>query len=109
MNRQRAHSTTPGAADNSRLRSLSRGTVGDLPDFQSLERSWSRLHLSKKRSQYYNEAFAYREPNNTAKDRVARDSVILAELKLNFLVSAARRLEYTSDLVAARVRAEVPD
>jgi hypothetical protein len=84
---QRARSTPPGLTNDSGFRSINRGTVGDLPDAQGLEQSWDQQLLSKKKSQYYSEAFAYREPSNTAKDRVARDSVILAEVKLNCCVS----------------------
>ena len=97
MNVQRAQSTPPQFTDDSRFRSLTRGTVGDLPDAQSLEQTWSRRHLSKKRSQYYSEAFAYREPSNTAKDRVVRDSVILAEVKLNCCVSRSNRVQKFAD------------
>ena len=101
MNLERAQSTPPQLTDNSRFRSLTRGTVGDLPDADNLEKSWSKLHLSKKRSQYYSDAFAYREPNNTAKDRVARDSVVLAEVKLNFCVSHSIKLRLASDISTA--------
>jgi hypothetical protein len=87
MNMQRAQSTPPGLTNDSRFRSLTRGTVGDLASIRNSDSSWSR-HLSKKRSQYYSDAFAYREPLNTAKERVARDSTILAEARLNCCVSA---------------------
>lgn len=87
MNFQRAQSTPPDLTDSSRIRSLTRGTDGALPDIHNLEQSWSRLHLSKKKSQYYSDVFAYREPNNSARDRVVRDSVILADVKLNCCVS----------------------
>jgi hypothetical protein len=61
-----------------------------LPSASHLAAAWDRQQLSKKRSQYYGEAFAYREPHNTAKDRVTRDSVIVAEIKLNCEVSLAK-------------------
>ena len=87
MNLQRAQSTPPELTNDSRFRSLTRGTGGDLPDTSGFEQSWSRRELSKKKSQYYSEAFAYREPSNTAKERVVKDSVILAEVKMNCCVS----------------------
>ena len=99
----RAQSTPPQLTTDSRFRSLSRGTVGDLPDASSLERSWSRLHLSKKRSQYYSDTFAVREPNNPAKERVVRDSVVVAEVKLNCCVSELHQMMSASDEPAARV------
>ncbi len=97
MSLGRAQSTPPQLTNDSRFRSLSRGTDGDLPDASSLERSWSKLHLSKKRSQYYSNAFALRELSNPAKERVARDSVVVAEVKLNCCVSEIKHMMSASD------------
>ena len=87
MNLQRAQSTPPDFTHDSHFRSLTRGAGGDLPSESSDDQSWSRRELSKKKSQYYSEAFAYREPSNTAKERVMKDSVIMAEVKMNCCVS----------------------
>ena len=108
MSLGRAHSTPPQLTNDSRFRSLSRGTVGDLPDASSLGKSWSKLHLSKKRSQYYSETFAIRETNNPAKERVARDSVVVAEVKMNCCVSERHSVISASDKSAARIRTELP-
>jgi hypothetical protein len=43
--------------------------------------------LSKKKSQYYGEVFACREPHTSARDRVTRDSIVMAELRTNVIVS----------------------
>ena len=67
-----------------------------MSDVASLENSWQRLHISKKRSQYYGDAFAYRESNNTAKERVSKDSVILAEIRMN---SCVRTSDFKVDAV----------
>jgi hypothetical protein len=83
----RAHSTPPELTHSDNYGILSKAPRG-LSDVTGLESSWSRLKLSKKRSQYYEDAFAHREANNSAKERVAKDSVILAEIKLNCCVSA---------------------
>lgn len=85
LNMHRAQSTPPDLVD----RHPSREKPAQLPPASELEQSWSQSQLSKKRSQYYSDAFAYREPNNTAKDRVVRDSVIIADVKLNCCVRAA--------------------
>lgn len=77
---QRAQSTPPELTNNAKL--APRG----IPDTGNTEQTWSQRQLSKKRSQYYSDAFAYREPHNTAKERVVRDSMILAEVKLNCCV-----------------------
>ncbi|RMZ75638.1 hypothetical protein DV738_g5398, partial [Chaetothyriales sp. CBS 135597] len=84
---RRAQSTPPEFTNHSRFRDLTRGSGGDMPEEAGggggLEPSWSRRELSRKKSQFYTDAFAYREPSNTAKERVAKDSIILAEVKLN--------------------------
>jgi hypothetical protein len=85
LNMQRAQSTPPELTNNHAFRHVSHSS--DLPDAASLEQSWSRAHLSKKKSQYYSDAFAYREPQNSARERVVRDSMIIAEVKLNCCVS----------------------
>lgn len=87
LNMQRAQSTPPELTNDAKYHRFSRGTAGDLPDSSGLEQTWSRMNLSKKRSQYYSDAFAYREPNNSARERVVRDSMIIAEVKLNCCVS----------------------
>jgi hypothetical protein len=107
MNFQRAQSTPPDLTSGSRLRNFTHGTVGDLPDTRNLEQSWSRLHASKKRSQYFSDAFAYRESNNTAKDRVARDTAVLAEVKLNCCVSGLTLLPSFSNSCTARIRTRI--
>ncbi|KAK5029208.1 hypothetical protein LTR13_008745 [Exophiala sideris] len=97
---ERAQSTPPETTHSNQFGILTRSTAGQLSDVASLESSWQRLNLSRRRSQYYNDAFAYREPNNTAKERVAKDAVIQAEIKLNcclesendFLIDVSWRL-----------------
>lgn len=84
---QRAASTPPEMTNENYVRTSSMILARDLPTASELATTWDHQQLSKKRSQYYSEIFAYREPHNTAKDRVIRDSVIIAEIKLNCKVS----------------------
>lgn len=84
---QRAASTPPKVTNERYRRASNTSHSGNPPAAARLITSWDRQQLSKKRSQYYGEVFAYREPRNNAKDRVARDSVIVAEIKLNRKVS----------------------
>lgn len=84
---QRAASTPPEMTSENYVRTSSTILARDLPTASELANTWDHQHLSKKRSQYYGEIFAYREPHNAAKDRVIRDSVIIAEIKLNCKVS----------------------
>lgn len=85
---KRAASTPPETTNQNYLRSSSRINGENLPPVSRLATVWDHQQLSKKRSQYYGEVFEYRGPHNTAKDRVTRDSVIVAEIKLNCKVSA---------------------
>ena len=71
------------------VRSLSRGTPGDGGSTTDLQKDWESQRLAKKRSEYYNNVFAIREPINSARERVIRDSVIIAELKLSGAVSCS--------------------
>jgi hypothetical protein len=87
---QRAQSTPPEITHAYQYGTLTKSTEGQFSDVACLEHSWQRMHLSKKRSQYYTDAFACRQSNNTAKERVAKDSIILAELKMN---SCVRQME----------------
>lgn len=43
--------------------------------------------LSRRKSQFYGEVFAYREPNFSARDRIHQFSVITVEVKTNVIVS----------------------
>ena len=60
-------------------------------DVTMVDRDRASVDLSRKKSQFYSEVFAYREPNLTARDRVHRYSVITAEVKTNVIVSAFDR------------------
>ena len=82
LNMQRAQSTPPELTNDPQLANRR------IPGASSAEQSWSQRQLSKRRSQYYSDAFSYREPHNNAKERVVRDSIILAEVNLNCCVSA---------------------
>ncbi len=44
--------------------------------------------LSKRKSQFYGEVFAYREPNVSARDRIHQFSIITVEVKTNVIVSS---------------------
>lgn len=58
--------------------------------------TWHKQELTKRKSQYLEKAFAIREPSYSAKDRVARDSLVLAEIKINSRVwSKLPTMSYT--------------
>ncbi|KAF7879211.1 hypothetical protein EAF04_000409 [Stromatinia cepivora] len=66
-------------------RDISRGTPGDITK-SSMSKSPEQKQLAKKRSQYYGDAFAYREPTGSARERVSRDSMVLCELVTNVIM-----------------------
>lgn len=55
-----------------------------------VNRDRASTDISRRKSQYYSEVFAYREPNLTARERVNRFSVITAEVKTNVIVRYPR-------------------
>lgn len=71
---------------------VSRGGSNGLSSASELEKSWQKNDLSKRTSQFFDQAFAVREPHNTARDRVARDSMIVVELRTNCCVGHGQRL-----------------
>lgn len=79
--------TSPIILEGQRItRDISRGTPGDMQK-ASVPKSPEQKQLAKKRSQYYGDAFAYREPAGSARERVSRDSMVLCELVTNVIVS----------------------
>ena len=92
---KRSVSTPPEITDENHNPGSSKSTLGELPPWTSLGHSWNRQQWSKKKSQYYGEAFAVREPNNTARDRITSDSLITAEIRLNCGVSLVSQISST--------------
>lgn len=64
-----------------------RGSPGDAALMAMVNKDRASTDLSRRKSQFYSEVFAYREPNVTARDRVNRYSVITCEVKTNVIVS----------------------
>lgn len=64
-----------------------RGSPGDAALIAMVNKDRASTDLSRRKSQFYSEVFAYREPNLNARDRVHRYSVITAEVKTNVIVS----------------------
>ncbi|KAL8686497.1 MAG: hypothetical protein Q9218_007064 [Villophora microphyllina] len=55
-------------------------------DVTMVDRDRASTDLARRKSQYYTEVFAYREPTATARDRVHQYSIITAEVKTNVIV-----------------------
>lgn len=66
--------------------SVSRAHNSGLSSSNELEKSWRSGQVSKKNSQFFDQAFAIREPYYSAKERVTRDSLIVVEFQYNCCV-----------------------
>ncbi|KAL9596076.1 MAG: hypothetical protein Q9219_006024 [cf. Caloplaca sp. 3 TL-2023] len=81
------NSNKPDLLDEKQLSGpLGRGSPGDAALMAMVNRDRASTDLSRRKSQFYSEVFAYREPNLTARDRVNRYSVITAEIKTNIII-----------------------
>ncbi|KAG8528943.1 uncharacterized protein KY384_006632 [Bacidia gigantensis] len=79
-------SSLPSMDDSPTVRVVERGTPGDLSTASSVENTPQHRELSRQRSQYYAETFANREPLVNPRDRVHKDSIIMADIKTNVIV-----------------------
>lgn len=84
---KRAQSTPAQIMNECRRPKLDRDTLGDLPDSANIQHSWEAQQLPKKRSQWFEDAFASRDPYNCPRERIQKDSVIIAEIRINCGVS----------------------
>ncbi|CAL3964532.1 hypothetical protein PZA11_002464 [Diplocarpon coronariae] len=66
-------------------RHMDRGTPGDGPIFSDTAAS-ERKDLAKRKSQYYGDVFAYREPKSSARERVTKESMVVADVRTNVIV-----------------------
>jgi hypothetical protein len=73
-------------------RDISRGSPGDQIT-PSDAKTPDQRQLAKKRSQYYEDVFAYREPLSLARERVSRESMIMADIQTNVIVGGHHPLD----------------
>lgn len=78
-------------------RALDRGAPGDEAIF-SKNKTPQQMELARRKSQYYNDVFAYREPNSSPRNRVSRESMVMTDIKTNVIVR--RSPNPTPDIVA---------
>jgi hypothetical protein len=72
-------------------RQLDRGAPGDQAIF-SERKTPEQKELARRKSQYYGEVFAHREPQSSARERITKESMVLADIRTNVIVgeSASR-------------------
>ncbi|TAQ86093.1 hypothetical protein B7494_g5588 [Chlorociboria aeruginascens] len=76
-------------------RPIDRGAPGDQAIFSSAKTP-EQKDLAKRKSQYYGDVFAYREPNTSARERITRESLVVADIRTNVIVEDEYTL--TTDL-----------
>jgi len=67
------------------FRPIERGAPGDQAIFSEFKTP-EQIELAKRRSQYYGDAFAARESNSSARERISKDSMIMADVKTNVII-----------------------
>jgi hypothetical protein len=67
-------------------RNIDRGSPGDQAIFSEAKTPQQR-ELARKKSQYYEDVFATREPSGSARERVTKESLIYADVRTNVIVS----------------------
>jgi hypothetical protein len=80
-------------ADMSILRPMERGAPGDAALIAMVQRGDAEKQLSRKRSQFYGEVFAVREGSGSARERITKDSMVMAEVRTNVIVSFMQNTE----------------
>ena len=66
-------------------RDISRGSPGDQAIYSDTK-SPEQRQLARQRSQYYEDAFSYRESISPARERISRESMIMADVRTNVIV-----------------------
>ena len=72
-------------------RPITRGAPGDAALTEMVKRDPQGTDLAKRKSQFYGQVFAYREPNVSIRNKIHQFSVITAEVKTNVIVCDSPR------------------
>jgi hypothetical protein len=65
-------------------RDIARGSPGDQAIFSDAK-SPEQRQLARQRSQYYDDRFAFRESISSARERVCRESMVMADIRTNVI------------------------
>jgi hypothetical protein len=71
-------------------------------------RTPERKELAKKKSQYYDDAFAVRESNTSARERVHRESMVMVEVRTNVIVRPQAYYLASYSLMESRLATNTP-
>lgn len=84
-----AVSDMPDLIDQKNIsRRVSRGAPGDAALMAMVQRDQEGTDFARRKSSFFTEVFAYREPNLSPRERIYKNSVIIAEVKTNVIVRA---------------------
>ena len=72
--------------ENAIIKHVDRGAPGDAALLAMVQRGPEAVDRSKRKSKFYGEVFAYREPTISSNERITQDSMITAEVKTNVIV-----------------------
>lgn len=73
---------------SSGMRNIDRGAPGDRAIFSETKSPMQR-EVAKRKSQYYQDVFAQRESNTSARERVSRESIVMADVRTNVIVGTS--------------------
>ena len=95
--------TQPTAEERRLTRPIDRGAPGDAAIFSD-KKTPEQKELAKRKSQYYGDVFANREPTMSARERVSRESMITADVRTNVIVRTGllQQSPYCSQLTLPR-------
>lgn len=65
---------------------LKRGAPGDGALMAMVQRSPEETQQCRRKSSFYGEVFAHRESTTSGRERIGRESVVMAEVKTNVIV-----------------------
>lgn len=78
-------SPSPPLSDGRLTRQIDRGTPGD-GALSAERRTPEQKELSKRKSQYYDDAFARREPLTSPRELVTKEAMVEANIRTNVIV-----------------------
>jgi hypothetical protein len=85
-NASRDYSMDSSSVGNDKMNDIEYGTGGK-KEYPPIKNSSGYASKSNRKSQYYSDMFALREPPNLQRERVTRDSIVAAEVRTNVIVS----------------------
>ncbi|RDW84704.1 tautomerase [Coleophoma cylindrospora] len=71
--------------ENKIMRDIDRGAPGDAAIFTE-NKTPEQKDYARRKSQHYSAAFTFREPNSSARERISRESIVMADVRTNVII-----------------------